>query len=81
MPAGYGYIDPLKTISPPSDKPVDYYGSVSNKEEIYYQFQFPEDPPIEIPPGLIRNGSELTISAMPSIYFGNSVLVSYSYVP
>jgi len=80
MPAGYGYIDPLHPINSLPDSPTDNPGGYLNKEKVYWNSRVPDDLSIESPPGLIRNGSELTIDAMPSIRFQNSVLIGYSYV-
>lgn len=77
MPAKYGYLDPLEPIGPLPGDPIDDPIKDPRNNLFEDPIDLPLDPPIEIPPGLIGNNSEFTMGAMPSLNFGNSVLVSY----
>ena len=80
MPAGYGYLDPFDPLDSLTDKYFNDSGRDHIKEPIEYSIKLPEGLPVELPPGLTGNRTGLTIGAMPSIHFGNSVLVGYSYI-
>ena len=79
MPIEYGYIDPHAPIDSLSGKLINNQGRALHKKELYH-FKLLGDTPIELAPGLSRNGSALSIGAMPSIHIENSVLISFSYV-
>jgi len=80
MPAEFGYINPLEPIKFLPGKEIGNPARSPYDEQIHHGFKLPGGPPIVAPPNLVYNGSELTMAAMPSIHFGNSVLIGYSYV-